>query len=251
MRRTYVLAAVSIVLIVAWTASAAPLALARATSISSHIAAFPRITAPRDEVSARINAALAPLDLAALRVAAECLGEARRAGAAGGDWGRTVVVTMKGPRLLSFLVTDSYFCGGAHPDVEAWPLVFDLSTGQPVDWTRFLPRALLGKATTDIDPDTAGRISLASPGLHTLYMAGYGAQARVVDPECRDVMADSDAAVASIWPDAANGGLMVDFDVPHVVAACAVPVVIPVAHLKALGASPDLTAALTAARASR
>ena len=50
------------------------------------------------------------------------------------------------------------------------------------------------------------------------------------------------------WRDAKAGGLTVQFDLPHVVQACADPVVIPAAALEAEGAKPVLLDALAAAR---
>ncbi|HEY2177644.1 MAG TPA: hypothetical protein VGH15_03615 [Caulobacteraceae bacterium] len=245
MRRAFLLAAVGLAMGAAGSASPATLVLDRPRPLSRDIAAFPRIAAPADAASGRINAALARLDRAALRAAAECRAEARQAGAAGSDWERTIAVTMKGPRLLSYLVSDGYFCGGAHPDAEAWPLVFDLATGSPVDWARFLPPPLVGKPATDTEPQTAGRISLASPRLHALYMALY----RNADPDCREAMADlPEPAAASIWPEPAKSGLAVNFEVANAMAVCAGPVIIPLPRLRTLGASPDLIAALAAAR---
>jgi hypothetical protein len=62
-------------------------------------------------------------------------------------------------------------------------------------------------------------------------------------------MADlPDPPTALIWPDPAKGGLMVNFEVADAMAVCATPVVVPVARLKALGASPDLIAAIVSAR---
>ena len=49
------------------------------------------------------------------------------------------------------------------------------------------------------------------------------------------------------WLDARAGGLAVQFDLAHVVQACADPVVIPTATLRREGAQPILIKALEAA----
>lgn len=101
-------------------------------------------------------------------------------------------------------------------------------------------------------------VALASKRLFDLYLTLYrpvaaGAKETPDDKECREAVttANADGPPAMMaWLDAKDGGLAVQFDLPHVVQACADPVVIPVATLKAEGANAALTAALEAARAT-
>jgi hypothetical protein len=97
-------------------------------------------------------------------------------------------------------------------------------------------------------PSDGGDI-FSSPRLHALYLAGYSRSAN--DADCRQAMADSDDSPVSVWPDAKAGGLAVTFNVPHAVEECAVPVVLPLATLKAEGVSDVLISAIAAAQRAR
>jgi hypothetical protein len=85
--------------------------------------------------------------------------------------------------------------------------------------------------------------------LDGLYVKGYRATAMGNDPDCVDAVT-SGADVprsASVWLDAKWDGLAVQFDLAHVVQACANPVMVPTAVLRALGARAELTDAIEAA----
>lgn len=110
---------------------------------------FPRVL-PGPVVSAavadRINQSLDRFNAEALRDAREC----SRAERARGpehlvDFHRSIEVTMQGPRYLSFVAEDAFMCGGAHPADNELALVYDLTTGLPLDWTRLLPKGATGK----------------------------------------------------------------------------------------------------------
>lgn len=51
-----------------------------------------------------------------------------------GSWERKIRVTMSGPRFLSLVTEDSFFCGGVHPDFSQTALLYDLSTGEQVQF---------------------------------------------------------------------------------------------------------------------
>lgn len=104
--------------------------------VISNVAAFPRLVAGAEPaIVERINKVLAPGDSRVRSAAKECL----RAGRKRSDWSRKVFVTMQGPRYVSLIASDDYFCGGAHPDTSTMALVFDLNTGGLVDWAKLLP----------------------------------------------------------------------------------------------------------------
>lgn len=136
-------------------------------------------------------------------------------------------------------------------------IVYDLTTGAPVDWTTLLSPSLTGTLALARGPGGIRMVTLASRKLHALYVAGY--RPRTGDPktddadkECREAVAETDDGkppAMMAWLDAKAGGLAVQFDLAHVVQACADAVVIPAAALRREGARPLLAVALEAAHA--
>ena len=68
-----------------------------------------------------------------------------------------------------------YYWDGAHPDSGMFSIVYDLSTGRPVDWTHLLPASLTGTVALEDQADGTRVVTLASKQLFALYMAGYRA----------------------------------------------------------------------------
>jgi hypothetical protein len=152
----------------------------------------------------------------------------------GGDWSRTVAVTMHGPRYLSLVATDEVFCGGAHPDSDEVALVFDMTTGEPVDWVAMVAKRAGASAYADtvIDGSTVGALVL--PALATMYT-------KAADDECKDDASGGAERSFQLWPDAKAGTLVaVEFDLPHVVRACAVPLSVSMAQARELGFSEEI-----------
>jgi hypothetical protein len=211
--------------------------------VGKDIAAMPQIIAPVDDAERRINTALKRLDLTVLKASKDCKG---------GDWQRSVDVTMRGPGFLSLVITDSLNCdGSAHPDSGTMSIVYDLTTGQPVDWTHLLPATLTGTVALAQQADGTKVVTLASKRLFDLYMAGYGAgdtPGSDLD-DCKQALL-SEAADGPpgmmVWLDAKGGGLALQLGLPHVMAACEEPVIIPAAVLKTEGAQPALLKAFAA-----
>ncbi|WP_236960642.1 DUF4163 domain-containing protein [Methylobacterium durans] len=215
--------------------------------MSKNLASMPQIVNPTDEAELRINAALRRLDASVRKAALECKAE----GGANSSWERNINVPMRGPRFLSFEITDNVFCGGAHPNVSTMAIVYDLATGAPVVWTMLLPPSLTGKAVLAAGADGTKMVTLASRMLHALYLEGYrpmagDAKIDEADKECRDAVTNwsGDAPPMMAWLDAKAGGLAVQFDLPHAVQACADAVVIPVATLWQEGAQAVLIDAI-------
>lgn len=236
----------------AWAADG-PVTLVASSDARPGIAAMPQIAAPADEAERRINAALKRLDARALKAEQAC----RAQGGKNSSWERSVQAPMRGPRFLSYVISDSWSCGGAHPSSNTMSIVYDLTTGAPVDWTTLLPASLTGKLALAEGPGGTKMVTLASGKLHALYLAGYrpktgDPKADDADKECREAVAetyDGQPPAMMAWLDAKTGGLAVQFDLAHVVQACADPVVIPVAALRREGAQPLLAVALEAAHA--
>ena len=199
-------------------------------------AAIPEIADPVDAAEQAINAAVRRLDK--VGIAAVCTGKRN-------SWERSVETTMHGPRFLSFVVHDDIYCGGAHPDEAAYAIVYDLSSGRPVDWTKLLPPSLTGNITLQPAADGTRTVYLASAELMRRFSKAQHPQ----DPVgCEGTTDFDDVPPMQLWLDAAAGGLAAMPDVAHVVQACYEPLVIPVADLRKLGAAPALVDALEAAR---
>jgi len=208
------------------------------------IDAMPRIADPADDAERRINAALTRLDADVLKARKDCKGN---------DWSRTVAAPMAGPGFLSLTVTDSFFCdGAAHPNSSLYSIVYDLAAGKPVDWPLLLPASLVGKQALEEQSDGARIVTLSSPRLFQLYMQGYTAGGATGDDlkQCKEAVTDMAAGgppPMMVWLDAGQGGLAVQFDLPHVVKPCEQAVVIPARTLREAGASAALIKALAAA----
>ena len=224
--------------------------------IAKDAAAMPLIADPADDAERRINTAVKRLDANLRKAIADC--EGHDGGPA--DWVREVEVPMRGPGYLSFVIKDTSFCGGAHPSIGTMSIVYDLRTGTPVDWTRLLPPALTGTVALAEGEDGTKMVTLASRRLYSLYLAGYDRAIHMpgVDIDAKDreetiasckeaVRETTDPPAMMAWLDARQGGLAVQYDLAHAIQVCAAPVIIPVATLRADGASAALLDAIEAA----
>jgi len=221
--------------------------------LQKDLAAMPRIAGPRDNAERKINTALARLDLNARKAAAECRTEGGRSW-----WERNVSVPMKGPRFISYEITDNVFCGGAHPSIGTMAIVYDLVTGSPVDWTTLLPPTLTGTIALSKEMDGTKMVTLTSKRLHALYVERYrpkggNAEVDAADEDCREAVAQArngEPPAMTVWLDANEGGLAMRFEVSHAMHACVDDVVIPSATLRAEGATRTLIDALDKAHAT-
>lgn len=233
---------------------AGPVTLARPREVRTKFDGFARIAAPATLATRRINAALTRWERRAVAEADGCI---HNGGPMPGSWERTVATTMRGPEFLSYLVTDDYYCGGAHPDVAHASIVYDLATGAPVEWRALLGSTLAGELALTSSGDGVNVVTLASSRLTALYRRGYrsGQDDASVDGDCRGVVnADGDLENAPAaepmlaWLDGRAGGLVLQYDLSHAVQVCSVPVVIAAETLRREGASARLVDALLAAR---
>ena len=231
-----------------------PVQLEPSPEVAPGVAALPSIAAPADDAERKINAALQRLNKSVLKGVAEC----KTAGGEHSSWDRRVDATMQGPRFLSYAIYDSSFCGGAHDNSSMMAIVYDLKTGAPVDWNALLPASLTGKLSLTEGADGTKMVTLSGRTLYALYLTAYrprtgDAKKDADDEECRDAVATADADGGTpgmmAWLDAKLDGLTVQFDLPHVVRACADDMTIPATALRVEGASPVLVAAIEAAHA--
>ena len=197
-------------------------ALKPSPAIRRGVAAFPRLVAkPGDEVASRINRALKKAD----DVAVEGMCK---------DYSRQVRVTMRGPRYLSLLASDSWYCGGAYPDSSERAPVYDLATGAPADWKKMLSAALIETAATSPGGGDGDPVLVTSSTLWNLYAK----RAQQGNKACADVFADATTIGTGlmVWLDAKADGLGLQaWDWPHVVKACAAPITVATAELRRLG----------------
>jgi hypothetical protein len=209
--------------------------------VAINVAAFPRlVTGAEPAIVGRINKLLAYGDGRVRSAAKECL----RAGRKHSDWSRKVFVTMQGPRYVSFVASDDYFCGGAHPDTSTVALVFDLNTGGLVDWAKLLPE-LAQRTGTDTAADGSTLGTVSSDRLSDLYrdLAKRGGG----DPECVDALKETELNFI-LWPDAKQDGLAAQpAGLPHVIAACGPARPLPLETLRSLGVDAEFLKAIDAA----
>lgn len=206
------------------TASAGELKIAPVTQLRAGVDAWPLILEPGTPAEQRVNETLTNLNQRLQHALNDCdasyqeslkqMGDgAKNQDPVSKDWSRKVEVTMRGPRFLSLLATDSSFCAGAHPNSGQVAMVFDMNTGAPVNWTAMVTSTAGATAYkgTSMDGSTVGALVL--PGLKTMAVAA-------ADADCKDAFLDSQPFL--IWPDAQQGTLVAQpFDLPHVVEACA------------------------------
>lgn len=156
------------------------------------------------------------------------------------DWNRTITVTMAGPRFLSMVATDSFvFCGGAHPDSDTLAMVFDLTTGRPVNWMNLIAKSANASVYSDSISDGSTVGALIVPALRDLTLAH-------ADGDCKEAFQNPQAF--QLWPDAKSGTLTAEpFDLPHVVAACAADLKLTPDQARKLGFDDTLLSAITEA----
>lgn len=155
------------------------------------------------------------------------------------SYARGVVVTMRGPRYLSVLTSENWFCGGPYPtDGENTALVYDLATGARADWKRLLPPELVQKL---IDYNDVGEGLVVSAALTARYIPSS-----TDDAQCRSAIAHWSGGLGfMLWPDARADGIAIQpKNLPHVVAACGPEVVIGARELRKLGVAPSLLDAI-------
>jgi hypothetical protein len=196
------------------------------------VAAVPLIRNPKSPEERRINDDLRKVNAEMRTALSECdksfsdFREAMDAGdpnpAKQGDWSRVVTVTMAGPGYLSYLIADSSFCGGAHPDFGETALVYDFKTGLRVDWILSEPA----------DPKA----------IQTYYSK------RLRDKGCRKIVEEDNGVSLLVWPDARLGGLVLGANLRHVIEACAEHVPVDKEDARRLGFSDALLHGVEAAK---
>lgn len=225
--------------------AASAVELTPARPLGPKLDGLPRVVGD-DPVAQRINVTLQHAEERLARSIRECGRTDTH------SWERKVRVETRGPRFLSLVVTDESFCGGAHPDGDLLALVFDLRDGSLADWNALLPPSL-ARPNALADTMSGGKVALLNAdALSAAYARLYPTRpqngvAAADWASCREAVASVRSFV--VWPSAAPHGLAIQtLDLPHVVAACAVPVVLPTATLRGLGIGEELADALDSGR---
>jgi hypothetical protein len=233
------------------TAADREVRLSLSAPILKGVEAFPRIADPVDDAERNVNLALDRLDRAVQKAAQDC----QRTAPGRAPWERMLSVPIVAPGFLSLHFIDGVFCGGTRPSYKNASIVYDLRSGRPVDWTMLLPPALTGEVAPSKTSDGSEIRTLSSARLHRLYLDQYrrradSAGADEDDVECREAVAtlrNGQVPRMMVWFKGREG-LSIQFDLEYAAEACADEVIIPVATLRAEGASADLVRALEAAR---
>jgi hypothetical protein len=207
---------------------------------------WPLIAHPGTPPEVRVNALLTKLNLRLADTVRECNrdvltgmkgAKARdRASAVAADWSRTVLVTMTGPRFLSLVATDETFCGGAHPDGSTMAMVFDMTTGTPVNWLALVAKSAGASTFVDSVSDGSKVGALVLPALQKINAARASS-------DCKDAFQDQQPF--ELWPDATHETLVAQaFDLPHVVQACAEEIGLKMKQARDLGFDEGLLTAI-------
>jgi hypothetical protein len=191
-------------------------------------------------LATRINTSLAQLDAKVLAAAHDCDASFIQSTHkhSSGHWTRTVEVTFNGPRFLSLLAHDTYDCGTLYPTDDATlAMVYDLTTGAPINWQRFLPRDATSGISTAADGSRTGLV--AWPALTALAL-------KTADPDCKPLFTGAQPPF-TLWLDARSGLIAQPSGFPHATAVCAVPLHLAPQQARTLGVTPPLVEALQAA----
>lgn len=246
----------TVLLLVLLSASLAPaqsrnsVSLEPISQLRKGVDAWPLIAHPSTPAEKSVNATLNRLNERMAKVLKDCDGNYRDwakevdqpltgKNVVEGDWKRTITSTMAGPRFLSIVATDSVFCGGAHPDNDTLAMVFDLTTGRPVNWMDLVAKSANASAFSDSNSDGTTVGALIVPALRDLSLT------ETVE-DCKNAFRNSQPY--QLWPDAKSGTLIAEpFDLPHVVAACADDLKLTPEQALKLGFSETLLSAISQA----
>jgi hypothetical protein len=208
---------------------------------AGEIARYPRLVKfPDPQVRDRVNAIFAQYDRKQGDDRRDCLQQLRdqHMQKDKDSFNTSIEATYISRRFLSLSVTSSYYCGGPYPtDGAASPITIDLTHGTEVDWKKLFKPGFLSAS------DAAGETKLGK--LAVLYRARYvKIRNDKDDQECRDAIGSEEFLDVSLWFDQTKQGLIVEPQLPHVIAACAEDVSFSGNELAPYIADPNLLADL-------
>ena len=189
-------------------------------------AVYPRLSGLADaKAMARVNALLATQEKADRSAYADCLSQLKdmKMKPDKDTYSEEIWVRYLSTHYFSVEVVTSYFCAGAYPTNGAeTPLTFDLKAGTQIDWTQMFKPGFL-------PPENADEHTPPSV-LTKLYRARYSKAKD--DADCRQAINEQDpfSSAPIVWLDA-KGGVVLQPDFPHVIAACATPLTLSPAEV--------------------
>ena len=213
----------------AWAASAPP-TLHGTPNLAKNAEAYPTLVGPTPAI-ARINRALRAANAKQREDMKDCRRDAPRDGY---WWEQSVEAPLIGAHFVSLLAQGNMSCGGAHPNFIAEALVFDLRTGERVDWRKLLPASLLAEPGRASNGTAAPTDAIASPALTALFIEE--SEKEGVGADCKEAFGEQTMNFV-FWPDAKAKGLaMRATNLLHwAEGPCSGPATIPIETLKRLG----------------
>ncbi|MEJ0042098.1 MAG: hypothetical protein WDM81_07710 [Rhizomicrobium sp.] len=189
-------------------------------------AVYPRLSGLADaRAMARVNALLAAQETTDRAAYTDCLSQLKEMKMTPDkdSYVEDITVRYLSAHYFSVEVVTSYYCAGAYPTngAEA-PMTFDLTASTQIDWSAMFKPGFL-------PPDTADEHTPPSV-LTKLYRARYSKAKD--DADCRQAINDQDpfSSAPIVWLDA-KGGVVLQPDFPHVIAACATPLTLSPAEI--------------------
>jgi hypothetical protein len=212
----------------AWAASGPP-TLRKSPNLAKSAEAYPTLAGATSAI-VRINRVLQSANAKQRDDMKDCRRDAPHDGY---WWEQSVDATLLGAHFVSLWAHGNMSCGGAHPNLVDEALVFDLKTGERVDWRRLLPAPLRGESRRPSDGPMPAE-AIASPALTALFVEE--SEKEGVGADCKAAFAEQDVNF-EFWPDAKAKGLeMRAANLLHwAEGPCSGPVTIPAATLKRLG----------------
>ena len=185
---------------------------------AGEIAHYPRLVKfPDPQVRDRVNRIFAQYDQKQSDDRRDCLKQLRdqHMQKDKDSFNTSIEVTYISRRFLSLSVNSSYYCGGAYPENgAASPITVDLTHGTEVDWKKTFKPGFLSVADAKTGDIQLGKLA-------GLYRARYAKIRKDKDDqECRDTIGSEEFLDVSLWLDRAQGGLIVEPQLAHVIQAC-------------------------------
>jgi hypothetical protein len=147
---------------------------------------------------------------------------------------------MNGPRFVSMIAEESQACEGAYPLNAFIPIVFDMNTGDRIDWKSLSPGGTGVFAGAEQSPDGTASPGLFIPSLMRLAVSRATGDCKEPMQHFDHLGQNSDLPFV-IWPDAKRGLLMTKASgLPHVVQACEEKIGLTITEARKLGFSQEL-----------
>jgi hypothetical protein len=209
---------------------------------AGEIAPYPRLVKfPDSQVRDRVNKIFAQYDHKQSDDRRDCLKQLREQHLQKDkdSFYTSIEVTYISRHFLSLSVNGSYYCGGAYPvNGATTPVTMDLTHGVELDWKKTFRPGFLSVADAKTGDIRLGKLA-------GLYRTRY-AKIRTDkdDQECRDAIGSDQFLDVSLRLDRAQGGLVIEPQLAHVVQACDEDVVFSGKDLAPYIADPNLLADL-------